>query len=68
MRFEFRKWGKGIYEVIWLYDYNPVAKMFRRQSVGMVEKQGSKWAAMKNESLQAPTRKELAEIMARLIS
>ena len=68
MRFEYRNWGNSIYEVIWLYDYNPIAKMFLRQSIGMVEKQGSKWAAMNDASLQAGTRKELSEMMARLIS
>jgi hypothetical protein len=68
MKFEYRNWGKGIYEVIWLHDYNPVAKMFYTKSLGMVEKQSSRqWAAM-NADLKAATRKELSEMMARLIS
>lgn len=67
MRFEYKKWGSGNYEVIWLYDYNPISRTFRTKSIGMVEKQGRKWAATKS-GLEAPTRKELAEIMARLIS
>lgn len=68
MRFEYKKWGKGVYDVVWLHDYNPVAKMFYTKSVGMVEKQGADWVAKDNPNLKAKTRKELAEIMARLIS
>lgn len=65
MRFEYRKWGKGIYEVIHLFDYNPVAKMFYTKSIGMVEKKGSCWVSMKDANLAAKTRKELSEIMAK---
>jgi|tagenome__1003787_1003787.scaffolds.fasta_scaffold17292776_3 hypothetical protein len=68
MRYEFKKWGKGSYELIWLYDYNPVAKMFYRKSIGMIDLQGKLWVAS-NSNLTAPTRKKLAEKMiARLIS
>lgn len=63
MRFEYRKWGTGIYEVIWLHDYNPIAKMFYRKSMGMVKKVGTKWIVEKNPSMKAATRKKLSEMM-----
>lgn len=65
MRFEFRNWGSGIYEVIYLFDYNPIAKMFYTKSVGMVEKKGKMWIAQKHPHLAAKTRKELAEKLAK---
>lgn len=65
MRFEYRNWGNGIYEVIHLFDYNPVAKMFYTKSMGMVEKKGNKWIAQKHPHLEAKTRKELSIMMAK---
>lgn len=62
--FEYKKWGNGssFYEVIVKTDYNPVSKMFRYKSLGMVQKQGKEWIAQGTE-LKAASRKELAERM-----
>jgi hypothetical protein len=69
MRFEYRNWGGSTYGVIWLYDYNPIARMFLRESIGMVQKQGKEWVVLGEENMKAKTRKELSEMMAkRLIS
>lgn len=64
MNFEYRKWGKGFYEVIYLYDYNPIAKMFLTKSLGIVEKKGKLWVMMNNPEMTAKTRKEISEMMA----
>lgn len=62
--FEYKKWGNGssFYEVIVKTDYNPVSKMFRYKSLGMVQKQGKEWIAQ-GTGLKAASRKELAERM-----
>lgn len=62
--FEYKKWGNGssFYEVIVKTDYNPISKMFRYKSLGMVQKQGKEWIAQ-GTGLKAASRKELAERM-----
>lgn len=64
--FEYRKWGTGssCYEVIVKTSYNPITKLFSHKSIGMVEKRGNTWVALRKEHLVAKTRKELAEILA----
>lgn len=62
LRFEYRQWGKGFYEVFWLHDYNPITKRFSYQSLGIAENHGTYWIAQGTD-LKAKTRKQLAELM-----
>jgi hypothetical protein len=63
MLFEFKKWGNGssCYEVIFKSDYYPLSKTFKYKSLGLIQKQGTKWVALHDGNQVAKTRQALAE-------
>jgi hypothetical protein len=65
MMYEFKKWGNGdsYYEVILKTSYNPLSKTFDYKSLGMVEKRGNKWVAVRKEHIIGKTRKEVADML-----